>query len=33
MFVKGFAAALVAAVVIIVGAYLMTVFWPGFGYA
>lgn len=33
MFVKGFAAALIAVVVIAVGAYLLTVFWPGFGYA
>jgi sodium-dependent dicarboxylate transporter 2/3/5 len=33
MFIKGFAAALIAAVVIAVGAYLLTVFWPGFGYA
>jgi len=33
MFTKGFAAALIAAVVIAVGAYLLTVLWPGFGYA
>lgn len=33
MFVKGFWAALIAVVVIAVGAYLLMIFWPGFGYA
>jgi sodium-dependent dicarboxylate transporter 2/3/5 len=33
MFVKGFVAAVIAGVVIAIGAYLMTTYWPGFGYA
>jgi len=33
MFVKGFWAALIAMLVIALGAYLLMKFWPGFGYA
>ena len=33
MFIKGFWAAVIAMLVIAIGAYLLMTFWPGFGYA
>jgi solute carrier family 13 (sodium-dependent dicarboxylate transporter), member 2/3/5 len=33
MFIKGFWAAVIAIIVIAVGAYLLMMFWPGFGMA